>query len=339
MAQPIQRICVLKLVTVAAFAISFQASGNTFSISVQGQQTTLSSGDRVHGYRYASTSNCSITSGASVQCVSTIDIVTPVSNDRNPSPNVGCVRSPILVWNSATSAYSTTGDRIALRLNCPANTQFTYASTVPINVNTPGLVLIDASALAAPITALIEVTACRSSSACDTLIWAVPVANTASPVTAPSNCSIAVARTTLDVSESQSVSLFGCNGATGATVIWYLDGRAVATGSNATVTPFLGTTAQARSLLQADVCIAGACQATAAQVMFALQGAPATSGCFDLDGDGRHLAATDGVMLTRAMLGFTGAAITMNAIASGAQRTDWTVIRQHLLNCGAPWVQ
>ncbi len=42
----------------------------------------------------------------------------------------------------------------------------------------------------------------------------------------------------------------------------------------------------------------------------------------DLDGDGNVIAGTDGLLLLRALLGIRGPALTANALASGAARTD-----------------
>jgi len=42
----------------------------------------------------------------------------------------------------------------------------------------------------------------------------------------------------------------------------------------------------------------------------------------DIDGDGKVLATTDGVLLARAMAGIRGTALTANAIGAGAARTD-----------------
>ena len=334
------RRCAITAMLLPGFSLGTMA--DTFSVSIQGQQTMIGTADRVNGYKYTTVSNCALSTAARVQCQSSIDMAAPTGNERNPSPKVGCVRSPLLVWNSTSAGYAASGDRVALKLNCPAGTTFNYTSSVPIDTTTPGLALIGVSNLTAPTTILVEVEVCKPSTVCDTLVWAVPVALANAPVSPPTHCAIVVPRTTVSSGEILTATLAGCVGAAGATVIWYLDGRVIAGGvdTSTTVTPFQSSNAtQARALLQADVCVPGACQSPAAQVMFALLGAPTTSGCFDLDGDGKHLAATDGLMLTRALLGFSGAAITLNAIAPGAQRTDWNSIRQHLLNCGAPWIQ
>lgn len=54
----------------------------------------------------------------------------------------------------------------------------------------------------------------------------------------------------------------------------------------------------------------------------------------DVDGNGVHDAATDGVLIVRAMLGITGAATVNNAIGSNAKRTTWAEI-QPVLNLAA----
>lgn len=61
------------------------------------------------------------------------------------------------------------------------------------------------------------------------------------------------------------------------------------------------------------------------------------SGCsVDVDGNGTISAATDGLLLVRAMLGFTGTAVTNGALGSGVlTRSDWASIRTFLnANCG-----
>ena len=57
-------------------------------------------------------------------------------------------------------------------------------------------------------------------------------------------------------------------------------------------------------------------------------GIPNVAQCsLDLDGNGVIDALTDGLMLTRAMFGLTGTAVTNGAIGSGATRTTWAQIR------------
>ena len=54
----------------------------------------------------------------------------------------------------------------------------------------------------------------------------------------------------------------------------------------------------------------------------------------DIDGDGKVLPTTDGLILMRAMMGMTGTAVS-SAAAPGSPRSDWTTIRQFLVNaCG-----
>lgn len=54
-------------------------------------------------------------------------------------------------------------------------------------------------------------------------------------------------------------------------------------------------------------------------------------GCtLDLDGDGTTTATTDGLLLARALLGFSGSAVTSQAIATGAARQNWGAIKAHL---------
>jgi Domain of unknown function (DUF4394) len=58
--------------------------------------------------------------------------------------------------------------------------------------------------------------------------------------------------------------------------------------------------------------------------------------CLDVDGDGRVLATTDGVLITRIALGLTGTAVTDNALPTPLPpRATWEAIRTHLNdNCG-----
>jgi hypothetical protein len=47
------------------------------------------------------------------------------------------------------------------------------------------------------------------------------------------------------------------------------------------------------------------------------------------------IAATDGHMLTRALLGFGGGSVTNSALGANAQRNSWSAIRDHLEgHCG-----
>ena len=55
----------------------------------------------------------------------------------------------------------------------------------------------------------------------------------------------------------------------------------------------------------------------------------------DLDGDGVVTATGDGLMLVRALLGFSGSAVTTNAAAASGTRRTWGEIRAHLkTSCG-----
>lgn len=56
---------------------------------------------------------------------------------------------------------------------------------------------------------------------------------------------------------------------------------------------------------------------------------------FDIDGDGRWLATSDGLLSARIANGNTGVAATQNAIGANATRTSWAAIRDHLFyQCG-----
>jgi hypothetical protein len=51
---------------------------------------------------------------------------------------------------------------------------------------------------------------------------------------------------------------------------------------------------------------------------------------YDLDGDGDVLPHTDGIMLLRALLGFTGIRVTDGVIVGTPPRADWSSIRAHM---------
>ena len=56
-----------------------------------------------------------------------------------------------------------------------------------------------------------------------------------------------------------------------------------------------------------------------------------SSNWLDIDGNGQSLAASDGVLLLRALFGFTGTAVTDNALGAPPQaRSDWAEIRTYL---------
>ena len=61
-------------------------------------------------------------------------------------------------------------------------------------------------------------------------------------------------------------------------------------------------------------------------------------GCLDADGDGDIDAATDGVILARAALGFTGVRVTSGAIVGTPPRNSWALIRTYLNRfCGTDY--
>ena len=51
---------------------------------------------------------------------------------------------------------------------------------------------------------------------------------------------------------------------------------------------------------------------------------------FDIDGDGKVAALTDGLIMIRSLLGLTGDAVTTGAIGAQASRTNWPAIRTYL---------
>jgi hypothetical protein len=56
---------------------------------------------------------------------------------------------------------------------------------------------------------------------------------------------------------------------------------------------------------------------------------------YDIDGNGRVDAATDGLIILRALLGFKGDALILNAIGAGASRTTWYSVREYMSStCG-----
>jgi hypothetical protein len=65
-------------------------------------------------------------------------------------------------------------------------------------------------------------------------------------------------------------------------------------------------------------------------------GTQITSCSLDIDGSGgAPNAASDGLMLVRAMLGFTGTEVTNGAVVSTPPRNTWALIRAYLnANCG-----
>lgn len=84
-------------------------------------------------------------------------------------------------------------------------------------------------------------------------------------------------------------------------------------------------------ILVAGTCLGDFCIAR-------LNGGPyAAKNCsMDVDGDGAMIATRDGLMITRAMLGLTGSAVTNGiTFAAHATRTSWTDIRNYLVGqCG-----
>lgn len=62
---------------------------------------------------------------------------------------------------------------------------------------------------------------------------------------------------------------------------------------------------------------------------------PARNCSADIDGDGKVLATTDGLLLARASLGMTGSAVITGAVGVGAPRDTWAEIRDFLITqCG-----
>lgn len=63
----------------------------------------------------------------------------------------------------------------------------------------------------------------------------------------------------------------------------------------------------------------------------------APSCSLDIDGDGVINATTDGLILLRAMLGFSGTTALANAVGSGASRSTWPQVREYLFDqCRMP---
>lgn len=74
----------------------------------------------------------------------------------------------------------------------------------------------------------------------------------------------------------------------------------------------------------------GAVRQTWAQIQPAVRLA-----AFDVDGNQATTAATDGVLLVRAMFGMTGTGVTTGAVGAGASRNTWNAIRTFVnTTCG-----
>ena len=94
-------------------------------------------------------------------------------------------------------------------------------------------------------------------------------------------------------------------------------------------------------LLQPDgkIVVAGDCYSGAAShfCIARLYGGPFgyKSCTMDIDGDGKVLPMTDGLLLARISLGMTGSAALSGAISPTASRTTWPMVRDYLVNqCG-----
>jgi len=62
---------------------------------------------------------------------------------------------------------------------------------------------------------------------------------------------------------------------------------------------------------------------------------PGRNCSMDIDGDGKVLPTTDGLLLARASAGLTGSAVTTGAIGVGATRNTWPLVRDYLVTqCG-----
>ena len=65
------------------------------------------------------------------------------------------------------------------------------------------------------------------------------------------------------------------------------------------------------------------------------RGNPGRNCSSDVDGDGKVLSTTDGLLLTRVAAGLTGNAVISGAIGAGAARNTWPLIRDNLITqCG-----
>jgi uncharacterized delta-60 repeat protein len=89
------------------------------------------------------------------------------------------------------------------------------------------------------------------------------------------------------------------------------------------------------------VLVAGACNDGAANrpCVLKLNGGPDTARTctMDIDGDGAINATTDGLILLRAMLGFSGSAALSGTVAQGAVRSTWPQVRDYLFDqCQMP---
>ena len=92
-------------------------------------------------------------------------------------------------------------------------------------------------------------------------------------------------------------------------------------------------------LLQKDgkIILAGDCYSGASRFCIArLYGGPGYKNCtMDIDGDGKVLASTDGLLLSRVALGMTGSTVLAGATSPTATRDTWPKVRDYLVNlCG-----
>jgi uncharacterized delta-60 repeat protein len=97
----------------------------------------------------------------------------------------------------------------------------------------------------------------------------------------------------------------------------------------------------AAETVDGKVVVAGFCNDGTADrpCVLRINGGPDTAkNCtMDIDGDGIVNSTTDGLILLRAMLGFTGTSALANAVAPGAARSSWPQVREYLFDqCRMP---
>jgi hypothetical protein len=77
-----------------------------------------------------------------------------------------------------------------------------------------------------------------------------------------------------------------------------------------------------------DACATRTVQATIEPVLAAL--VTGATPALDIDGDSKTLASTDGLLLTRSLIGVRGTAATNSALATSASRSGWATVRSYL---------
>lgn len=271
-----------------------------------------------------------------VLCDYSIDLLSPVANVPSVSPSLNCRQAPPMPGIVAAGVATT----LRLDVLCDSNgLGYSYSGTDVVGTQNTltKSEIVTAVTLAAGAQKTYTLTVCSRlvPTSCDQFFWIVRAGGSGAAL-APSGCTLLANATTPGANQLVSFVVTGCADALGATYSFTRGGVLVPGANSATANFAPLPSGTSTTTVAVSICTTAGCQTPSPSLSFSAGTGSAFMSCLDIDGDGLHRAATDGLILNRLLLGMRGQNALAGAIAPGAPRATWTAVSAFLSACG--WI-